>query len=102
MSAKALDNLSCGFGATQERRAEPISSARVLLVIPAFNEERTIARVLASAQAYINDILVIDDASLDATASIARAAGVMVHRIPRNMGKGEALKVGFAYAVEHD
>lgn len=73
---------------------------KVLLLIPAFNEERTIAEVVTGAKRFTADILVIDDGSADATGENAAAAGAMVERTAVNRGKGEALKSGFAYAVE--
>lgn len=74
---------------------------KALLLIPAFNEERTIAPVLKTAKQFIGDILVVDDGSRDATSSEAAVAGAVVHRLEKNRGKGEALKAGFAYAIAH-
>jgi glycosyltransferase involved in cell wall biosynthesis len=71
-----------------------------LLLIPAFNEQATIGPLVAAARNYLNDILVIDDGSVDATASIAAAEGATVLRMAKNMGKGAALKAGFAHALE--
>ena len=47
-----------------------------------------------------HDVLVVDDGSTDATAAVARAAGVPVARLPFNLGIGGALRTGFRYAVE--
>lgn len=46
------------------------------------------------------DVLVVDDGSTDATAAVARAAGVAVARLAFNLGIGGALRTGFRYAVE--
>ena len=75
---------------------------RCLLVIPALNEEPTIARVIEAAKGHIPDILVVDDGSEDGTAAAATHANVVVTRHDVNKGKGEALKTAFAYAREHD
>jgi glycosyltransferase involved in cell wall biosynthesis len=72
---------------------------RVLLLIPAFNEERTIGRLVDGAKRYVSEVLVVDDGSDDATHSVAAAAGARVYRFESNMGKGEALKAGFRYAI---
>jgi glycosyltransferase involved in cell wall biosynthesis len=72
---------------------------KALLLIPAFDEERTIRAVVTTARKFIDDILVIDDGSADKTACEASAAGVLVKRLEKNQGKGEALKTGFAYAL---
>ena len=71
-----------------------------LLVIPAFNEASHIGPLITLARKYISDILVIDDGSIDETAAIASSAGAVVHRVERNAGKGEALKIGFRFAIE--
>jgi glycosyltransferase involved in cell wall biosynthesis len=73
----------------------------ILLLIPAFNEERTIGAVVATARRFLQHILVIDDGSQDSTNSKAASAGALVRRLEPNRGKGEALKAGFAYALEH-
>jgi glycosyltransferase involved in cell wall biosynthesis len=73
---------------------------KALVLIPAFNEEPTIRAVVTAAKKCITDILVVDDGSSDATGSEAATAGAVVYRLERNRGKGEALKVGFAYAIE--
>jgi glycosyltransferase involved in cell wall biosynthesis len=71
-----------------------------LLVIPAFNEEPCLPELVKAAKKHIQDIMVIDDGSTDATTLVAALAGAMVHRLKTNMGKGEALKTAFAYAIE--
>ncbi len=73
---------------------------KILLVIPAFNEEPTLPGLIESAKKQVPDILVVDDGSADATSLVSAVAGAMVHRLKDNMGKGEALKLAFAYAIE--
>jgi glycosyltransferase involved in cell wall biosynthesis len=74
----------------------------VLVIVPAHNEEASLGRTLAevAATAPDVDVLVVDDGSTDATAAVARAAGVTVVRHPINLGVGGALQTGFRYAVE--
>src|ERR1700722_18405697 len=67
-------------------------SPDVLVVIPAFNEERTIAKVLVGVKPFTDRIIVADDGSTDSTAAIAQAMGALVIRMERNMGKGESLR----------
>lgn len=74
---------------------------KILLLIPAFNEERTIAPIVTTAKRLIGDILVVDDGSTDLTNARAEGAGAVVYRFDKNKGKGEALKAGFAYAIAH-
>jgi glycosyltransferase involved in cell wall biosynthesis len=74
---------------------------RTLVIIPAFNEEDCLGDVLAGlrAQAPELDVVVIDDGSTDATAAVARAAGVAVVSLPYNLGVGGAMRCGFRYAL---
>jgi glycosyltransferase involved in cell wall biosynthesis len=73
-------------------------SARVLALIPAYNEASHIASVVAGALAYL-PVLVVDDGSTDDTAARAKASGAAVlHQTP-NQGKGAALRAGFRQAI---
>jgi glycosyltransferase involved in cell wall biosynthesis len=74
---------------------------KALLLIPAFDEERTIRDIVTTARQFMDDILVVDDGSVDKTKCEASAAGALVHRLEQNHGKGDALKTGFAYALDH-
>jgi glycosyltransferase involved in cell wall biosynthesis len=74
---------------------------RPLVIIPAFNEEAALPAVLADLRTLEPpvDIVVVDDGSSDATAEVARDAGVTVLPLPFNMGIGGALRTGFVFAV---
>ncbi len=68
----------------------------VAAIIPAYNEEATIAGVvgpLASSK-LIDSVLVISDGSTDKTAQRAQAAGARVHSLSQQKGKGEAMRYG--------
>jgi glycosyltransferase involved in cell wall biosynthesis len=75
-----------------------------LVVIPAFNEGEHIAKVLHAVTRHAPefDVLVVDDASGDSTAEIARANGATVVTHPFNMGYGAALQTGYRYALRSD
>jgi len=77
---------------------------RAIALVPALNEEGTIASVVAELRAYDAEleILVVDDGSHDRTAEVARAAGARVLRLPFNLGIGGAVQTGFRYAFEND
>ncbi len=77
--------------------------ARVLVIVPAHNEEASLGLTLDEVRrtAPGMDLLVVDDGSRDATARIARERGVPVVRHPVNLGVGGALQTGFRWAVEH-
>jgi glycosyltransferase involved in cell wall biosynthesis len=64
--------------------------------IPAFNEERTIGKVIVRAQQYVDQVIVCDDGSRDMTAAIAEKLGAKVIRHERNMGKGQAFRSLFS------
>ena len=76
---------------------------RVLVIIPAHNEEDSLPATLAEVRAKAPnvDILIVNDGSRDATAKVAKAAGVAVVSHPVNLGVGGALQTGFRFAVEH-
>jgi len=77
---------------------------RLLVMMPALNEEATIGAVLARVPRQITgvgsvEILVIDDGSKDRTVPISRDAGAAVISHGRNLGVGTALQTGLAEAV---
>ncbi len=75
----------------------------VLIVLPALNEEGSVAQVVAEVRAAQPDaaILVVDDGSTDRTAVAARSAGADVLRLPFNLGVGGAMRAAFRYARAH-
>lgn len=74
----------------------------VLVVMPAYNEAAAIDGTVREVLEHLPGAtcLVVDDASLDETAALARAAGARVLRLPFNLGVGGAMRAGFRYAVE--
>ncbi len=77
------------------------TQARAIVVIPAYNEEATVAIVITDVLAAGLDVVVVDDGSQDTTASRAAAAGATVIKLPVNLGVGGALRAGFRWAVAH-
>lgn len=75
---------------------------RVLIVMPAFNEEEVIADVIGEVRRVLPtaQLLVVNDSSADRTAAIARSAGANVLDLPFNLGVGGAMRLGFRYATE--
>lgn len=71
----------------------------VIVGIPAFNEEKSIARVVLEAQRFADMVVVCDDGSSDFTARIAERLGADVVRHDDNSGYGAALKSLFKYAL---
>jgi glycosyltransferase involved in cell wall biosynthesis len=84
-----------------EANASFASHPRTLVIIPAFNEEESLERVVTEVQeSRLGDILVIDDGSFDRTAAVAFAQGARVARLPFNLGIGAAVQTGFKYALK--
>ena len=76
-------------------------TAKMLAIVPAHNEQGTVASVVGAIRAQLPNaaVVVVDDGSLDHTAQIARHAGAMVLSLPVNLGIGGAMQTGYAYAA---
>ncbi len=72
----------------------------VVAGIPAFNEEKSIAGVVLSAQKHADVVVVCDDGSSDMTREIAERLGAVVVRHEQNLGYGAALQSLFKKARE--
>lgn len=79
------------------------SVEKTLVVMPAFNEEESVRKVVLEVFEKLPGIscLVVDDGSSDETTAEALAAGARVAKLPFNLGVGGAMRVGFRYALEH-
>lgn len=75
-------------------------SVKVVILIPAYNEEMTIAKVILGCFDYCDEVVVLDDGSKDATAKIAEGLGAILLRHEKNEGKGEALRSLFLKAID--
>ena len=75
---------------------------KICAVIPAFNDESTISRVVEETRRQIDHVVVVDDGSTDDTSRLAEGAGAHVIRLSKNRGKGNALRVSFRYALAHE
>jgi glycosyltransferase involved in cell wall biosynthesis len=72
----------------------------IVAAIPAFNEEKTIAKVVIKSAKHVDHVIVCDDGSKDMTGEIAERLGAEVIRHDRNMGYGAALASLFRRAHE--
>jgi glycosyltransferase involved in cell wall biosynthesis len=88
---------------TADRPAAPATqraAIRCIAIVPAFNEEDSIAQVIAEIKAADAEfeVIVVDDGSHDRTAEAAAAAGAHVVSHPYNLGIGGAVQTGLQYA----
>src|SRR3954464_4169263 len=82
--------------------AAPLAAVKRIAIVPAYNEERNVGRVLDELRALDPglDLVVISDGSTDRTAEVALARGAHVVVLPFNLGIGGAVQTGFRYAWE--
>ena len=80
---------------TQPHMSE-IIRPKITAIIPAYNEEQTVAAVvrIAHQSDLIDDVLVVSDGSTDNTVDVARAAGARILALSKNHGKGAAMRLG--------
>jgi glycosyltransferase involved in cell wall biosynthesis len=82
-----------------EARLIPMELGRTVVVaIPAFNEDRFIGSLVLKLRSRDRQVLVVDDGSTDATASVAQAAGAIVVQHRTNLGKTAAVATAFSEA----
>lgn len=81
----------------------PDTPLKLLVVVPALNEEQSVGAVVRDVRAAVPtaDCVVIDDGSTDATAAVARASGAQVLSLPFNLGVGGAMRAGFRFARDN-
>lgn len=74
--------------------------SKILICVPAFNEAKNIANVVAKSKLYADEVIVYDDGSTDNTYQTALSAGATVIRNPKNKGYGVAIRSLFQAAKE--
>ncbi|MEM5779300.1 MAG: glycosyltransferase family 2 protein, partial [Candidatus Aenigmatarchaeota archaeon] len=73
---------------------------RIIAIIPAFNESKTIESIVRETKKYVDEVVVVDDGSSDATGELAKKAGAKVIKHNKNFGLGRSLRDGFHYALK--
>lgn len=71
----------------------------IVVILPAYNEEKNLSKVLIKVKKYCSEIIVVDDGSSDSTFAIAKKHDVIVLKLPINLGKGAALRTGCDFAI---
>lgn len=77
-----------------------MNKSKILIIIPAYNEEQSLLALLREIQQLGYDMVVINDASIDATEQVAKQVGVTVLSLAANLGIGGAVQTGFKFAKE--
>jgi glycosyltransferase involved in cell wall biosynthesis len=79
------------------------ASADILVIIPAYNEEKAIGKVIGELREIRPevDVLVVNDGSTDHTLEVVRELGCKAVSLPFNLGIGGAVQTGFKYALQH-
>ena len=78
------------------------SKPQIVVCIPAYEEEKNIAKIVLKAKKYVDEVVVCDDGSQDMTARIAEALGAFVVKHQKNMGYGAALQTLFHEAKKRN
>ncbi len=81
-----------------------VNDAKLLVVLPAYNEAGKIGRVVEKVrkEKSVNEIVVVDDCSSDATSEEAKAAGATVIRHEVNRGVGAGIRSGINYGIKNN
>ncbi|MDD5626185.1 MAG: glycosyltransferase family 2 protein [Patescibacteria group bacterium] len=74
---------------------------KIVVVIPAYNEEKNIEKVINEVKPLVNELVIVDDGSSDKTFELAKKQGVTVLRHLINRGQGAALQTGDEYALNN-
>ena len=77
-----------------------IKNKNLWVVVPAYNEEKNISKIIKGIKKYSKNIIIIDDGSKDYTSKIADKSSAIVLKHIINMGKGAALKTGCDFAIK--
>jgi glycosyltransferase involved in cell wall biosynthesis len=76
-----------------------MKASNVWAVIPAYNEQKNIVKIIKKTKKYAGNVVLVDDGSKDRTGELAGRAGAIVLSHIVNLGKGAALKTGCDFAV---
>jgi glycosyltransferase involved in cell wall biosynthesis len=88
---------------TLEAVEPELGRRRRIAIVPAYNEEHTVARVIEEIRLFDPGfaIVVVDDGSTDRTGVVAERLGVQVLRLPFNLGIGGAVQTGYQFALDN-
>lgn len=83
--------------------AQKFNSHKICVIIPTYNNEKTLGKIIDDVSEYTENIIVVNDGSTDSTNEILLShKNISLISYPDNVGKGWALRQGFQYAIKHD
>ena len=86
----------------QANTRQPFDDLKCCVIIPTYNNEKTLQHVIEGVLSYTSNLIVVNDGSTDSTSEIlSKFPDIPVQHISPNRGKGNALKTGFRFAVQH-
>jgi len=71
---------------------------KTIAIVPAFNEEKTIKKVILNLRRYVNNVIIIDDASKDCTYKISKKLKAIVLKNSKNLGPDKSIEKGIRKA----
>ena len=74
---------------------------KIIAVIPAYNEEKTVGDIVKRTKKYVDEVIVVNDCSKDNTEKVAKSAGALVLNHTVNKGLGASLRDGFETALKN-
>lgn len=83
-----------------EQNSSGSKSVKIIVCIPAYNEEKNIGNVVRKARNHADEVIVCNDGSTDNTAKIAKGQGASVINHPKNYGYGKSIRTLFEKALE--
>lgn len=75
---------------------------KILVIIPAYNEEGNLGDLLEKMEQFETDVLVVNDCSTDRTVDICKRYAVTYIDLPNNLGIGGAVQTGYQFAAKYD
>ena len=86
---------------TNYNQLDELCDRGICIIIPTYNNEKTIVEVVQRAMEQCRDVIVVNDGSTDATTELLHAVkGITLVEYDNNKGKGKALQLGFWKALE--
>src|ERR1700760_1021517 len=90
----------CRRANTRPTSRRMLHGKKIIVVMPAYHAEKTLAACYAAIpHDIVDDVLLVDDASDDATVAVAESLGIRTHRHPANRGYGGNQKTCYALAL---